>query len=424
MRRNALWSAVEAGAAGTFSLLSAFLVARLVGPAALGVGAAATAVNVVLWVAVNALFADALVQRVTLTMQEAAAAFWAATAVGCLAALLQIAAGWGLATAMDDRRLVTMAALLAVPLPLVGAASVIQGLLTRERAYRALALRTILGHGLGCAVGIGMALTGGGAWAVVLQQAVGTSAGALVLLARRRWWPGLCWHATAVRQMLRVGVPLTASTLTQIGRYRLFAVLIGASAGPAVLGQVHIAFRLVDAARDLAFSALWRLVLPVMSPCQADHRLLLEQVDRWQRRCSAAMLPFCVLLAVVLTQGVSRFMGPAWQAAGHAALPLVGLTALSVLTFPAGVALVAAGGAPLVLYGNVVLLGLTAAGVLLRPPTDAWQAVMIWTVSQLLVLPYAMWINARALRVGLFRPLAGLWRRPVRIMAQVEPSQG
>jgi hypothetical protein len=44
---------------------------------------------------------------------------------------------------------------------------------------------------------------------------------------------------------------------------------------------------------------------------------------------------------------------------------------------------------------------------MLMRPTDPWQAVMIWTVSQVLVSPYAMWVNARALRVGILRPISG-----------------
>lgn len=407
MKRNAVWSAIEAGAAGLLSLASAFVIARLVGPQALGVGTAATAVNVLLWVVVNALFADAMVQRPALTEGEAATAFWASTAVGTAAALVQAGSGWLLADLMDDRRLVAMACVLAMPLPLVGAAGAVQGLLTRERAYRRLAMRTILGQGLGCGVGIAAALADAGAWAVVLQQATGTALGAIVLLTGRRWWPRFRWNSAALRVLLKVGVPLTGSTLVLIGRYRLFAVLIGASAGSTVLGQVHIAFRLVDAVRDLAFSALWRLLLPAMSAHQGDRTALLEQVDRWQRRCLLALSPLCLALALLLTHGVTRFMGPAWQAAGQASMPLLGLMALSSLTFPAGVALVARGAAHLALYGNLAALALTCAGVAVFPPEDAWQAVMIWTGSQLLTLPYTLWINARTLGVGLLRPLTG-----------------
>ena len=77
-------------------------------------------------------------------MDDAAfsSAFVASVAVGCVAALLQAALGRPLAWSLGDSRLTTMSLVLALPLPLVGAAGPVQGLLTRDRAYRTLAWRT------------------------------------------------------------------------------------------------------------------------------------------------------------------------------------------------------------------------------------------------------------------------------------------
>ena len=413
MRRNAFWSGLEAGVSALFSIVASFAMARMVGPSELGIGAAVTAVAVMLWVLVNALFADALVQRSTIDDEVLSSAFWASGLVGCLAMLLQGASGWLLAALFHDRRLIPMALLLAAPLPLVGAAGVIQGLLTRERAYRHLAMRTLIGQGLGAAAGLTAAAAGAGAWAFVCQHGVTSVCGALALLLGRRWRPA--WHldGRSVRTLLGTGLPLTASTLVLIARYRLFAVLIGGTAGSAVLGQVHIAFRLVDTVRELTFTALWRLMLPVFSQHQDDRQALLAQVDRWLPWCAMVVLPLCALLAVGLTQIVTLVMGPRWGATGHAAIPLVGLMAWSALLFPSGVALVAVGKARFTLYANLANLVLSAAGVVLVRPSDPWQAVMIWTVSQMLVSPYAMWVNARSLRVGILRPLSGgFGRRP------------
>jgi O-antigen/teichoic acid export membrane protein len=407
MRRDALWCALDAAVAAVLSIITSLAVARIIGPAELGIGAAATMLHVVLWVVTNALFADAIVQRAAINERILSSAFWAAIAVGCLAMAAQAASGTGLAAIMHDDRLVPMSLVLAIPLPLVGAAGVIQGLLTRERAYRRLSLRTFAGQGLGTVVGVWAAFAGAGAWALVWQQAIGSGVGALALLIGRRWTPARHFDAAAVRSLLKVGLPLTASTLVLIARYRLFAVLIGASAGAEVLGQVHIAFRLVDTVRELTFSALWRLMLPALAEHQHDRHAMLVQVDRWLRLCAIVILPLCVVLGVALTQIVALMMGPAWIAAGYAALPLVVLMAWSALTFPSGVALIAAGQARFALYANIAgLIGACASALLFRP-ADPWQAVMIWTVSQFLVSPYSLWANARALRVGMIRPLTG-----------------
>jgi O-antigen/teichoic acid export membrane protein len=192
-----------------------------------------------------------------------------------------------------------------------------------------------------------------------------------------------------------------------IARYRLFALLLGGTAGAVVLGQAHIAFRLVDTVRELTFTALWRLMLPALAQHQQDRRVLLLQVDLWLRRCVMIIGPLCVILAIGLTQVVALIMGPNWAAAGQAALPLVALLAWSAWTFPSGVALVALGQARFALYANLGSLVCSTLGVLAWRPTDPWQAVMIWTVSQTLLSPYLMWASARALRVSVFRPLTG-----------------
>ena len=405
MKSSVVWSGVEAGSAALLSVVSSFVVARIIGPQELGVGAAAVSVNVLLWVAVNGLFADTLVQHAAITDRMVWSALWASVAAGCVAMLLQAAAGAGLAWLLHESRLIPMALVLALPLPLVGAGGVMQGLRTRARGYRVLALRTILGQGAGTAVGVTLAVAGAGGWAPVAQQAVACGAGALVLLAAGGHRPRLIWHWRDAAVLLATGLPLTASTLVQLGRYRLFAVLIGGTAGTAALGQVHMAFRLVDTVRELMFTALWRLMLPVLSERQHDPSALLAAVDRLLRRSSRVTMPVCAAMVVAAPALVARVLGPSWTAAEAAVEPLIALTALLALMFPSGVALVAAGGARFTLYGNLAGLAATVAGVLLLRPADPWQAVLVWCGSQVFISPYALWMNGRGLRVSALRPL-------------------
>ena len=394
---NVFWSAFEAGTSAALSFMSAFVVARLVGPAEVGIGAAAVAVHVLLWVTVNALFADALVQRPAVDDVAASSAFWTSAAIGVFAAFLQAAAGWPLASAFSDARLGPMAVVLALPLPLVGAGGAIQGLLTRDRAYRVLAGRAVIGQGLGTLTGICAALAGAGAWALVLQQLVTSSAGALALLLRAPWRPRAVCHWAPVREMLRVGLPLTASTLVQHGRYRLFAVLIGVTAGAAPLGQVHMAFRLVDTVRELAMTALWRLMLPGLAERQNDLPALGAQVDRLLALSALVVFPLCGAMAVSVGPLVRLLLGPVWEPAGLAALPLLGVSAWLFLGFPAGVAVVARGKARYTLIAILAGTGAVLLGVLLLRPAHAFEAVLVWLAAQLMIAPYTLMVAARFL---------------------------
>lgn len=407
--RNVFWSGLEAAVAGALSFASACVVARLIGPGEFGIGAAAVALHVVLWVGVNALFADALVQRAAVDDVMAASAFWASVAMGLVCAVLQAGGGWLVAASLGDPRLIAMSALLGLSLPLVGAGGVVQGLLTRRRAYRVLAGRAIIGQGLGTAAGIAAALGGAGAWAPVLQQVVTSAAGALALLLGAGWRPRAVWRWQPVRALLHVGVPLTASTLVLTARYRLFALMLGGTAGAAALGETHMAFRLVDTVRELCSTALWRLMLPVLAERQRDEVALRCAVDRLLVRSGTVMLPLCGAMALCLPFAVGQLLGPAWSSAGVAAEPLIALMAVLALLFPAGVAVVARGQTGRVLWGNVVCMLVTLAGVAWLRPAGAVQAVLVWCGAQILVVPYSLWINGCAIGTGPLRPLrAGL----------------
>jgi O-antigen/teichoic acid export membrane protein len=405
-RSGVFWAGTEAAVSAAMSFIGAFVVARLIGPSEFGIGAAAVAVHVLLWVTVNALFSDALVQCAALDDRMASSAFWGSTLAGMLAAILQAGSGWLLAVALHDSRLVPMCLLLALPLPLVGAGGVVQGLLNRRRAYRALAGRAVIGQGLGTLAGVAAAFAGAGAWAPVLQQAVGSGAGALTLLLRARWRPHAGCRWSAMMTLLRVGLPLTASTLVLAARYRMFALLLGGTAGATVLGETHMTFRLVDTIRELCFTALWRLTLPVLSELQCDIPALRAACDRMLRLISAAMLPLCGAMALAVRPLTALMLGPAWMQAGAAAEPLVGLMALLSLLFPAGVAVVARGQIGRALAGNVACTVVVLAAVAVLRPATATQAVLVWLAAQLVVLPYWLWINGRAVGTGPFRPLA------------------
>jgi PST family polysaccharide transporter len=285
----------------------------------------------------------------------------------------------------------------------------VQGLLTRDRAYRKLALRTVVGQGLGTLAGIVCAMRGAGAWALVVQQVVISGSGAVALLLRCPMRPCRTVNRQRLREMLSIGLPLTASTLVQHGRYRLFALLIGGTAGAASLGQVHMAFRLVDAVRDLAFTAQWRLMLPLLSERQDDLPALQALMDRCLAWSSLLAFPLCAAMAVTIQPLIATLLGPVWQPAGVAALPLIALTAWLFLAFPAGVAVIARGEARYTLIANTAGTVATVAGVLLVRPATPLHAVLVWLGAQAFVSPYVMLANARVLRTTPLRPLrAGL----------------
>jgi O-antigen/teichoic acid export membrane protein len=402
LQSNVFWSGLEAGASAGLSFMSAFIVARIVGPAEVGVGAAVVAVHVLLWVVINALFADALVQRATLDENEASSAVWASTLVGVLGALVQVAVAVPVADSIGDPRIVSMGLVLAIPLPLVGAGGAMQGLLTRQREYRVLAGRALIGQGGGTLVGVALACCGFGAWAIVAQQLVTSTLGALSLVLRSSFRPRLSLRWAPVRALLRVGLPLVLNTLVQHSRYRLFALLIGGTAGAAALGHVHMAFRLVDTVRELVSTALWRLCLPTLSERQTDLPALRASVARLIDLIALVLFPTFGAMLAVIEPLVRLLLGRVWAPSADASALLIIITIYNFLYFPAGVALVARGITRFTLIASTVMTVLTLGGVLLVQPTTPMAAVWVWSVAQMLVFPVMQYGTARLLGDNMF----------------------
>jgi len=395
--RQALWPVVEAGGAALLSAVSAFLLARLIGPAELGIGAAAVAVNVLLCVGASALFADALTQSPSTDPRELSSALWAAAAVGLLASVVQAGAGLLLVLALGDARLLPMSLALALPLPFVGAAGAMQGLLTRARRYQVLAGRAIAGQGLGTVLGVGAALAGGGAWALVVMQMTTALLGAGFLLARAGWRPILAWRWRAVRGLLDVGLPVAASTMVQQGRYRVFIVLAGTMLGPAGLGQLHLAFRLVDTVRDLAHTVLWRLLLPGFAERRDDPPGLRAALEQALGTYGPILFPLCAAMLLAVEPLTVLLLGPTWTPSGEAAVPLVLLMAWLLLGAAAGIAVVARGNGRLALLNSLAGTGVTIMLALLVHPQSALEAVLVWCAAHVLVAPWIAWRNGLAL---------------------------
>jgi PST family polysaccharide transporter len=298
---------------------------------------------------------------------------------------------------MNDQRIVPMSLALALPLPVVGAGGAIQGLLTRNRQYKVLAGRALIGQGLGTLAGIGLALAGAGAWALVGQQLVTSLLGALSLLLRSPWRPSLRMHWRPVRELLSVGLPLVLSTLVLHGRYRVFALIVGGTAGAAALGQVHMAFRLVDTVRDLVATAMWRLFLPTLAERQSDLSALHAAMNRFLRLSSVVLFPVLGGMLVTIEPLVRLLLGPVWLPSAQASSVLVLLSVYIFLVFPPGVALVARGITRPTLIASTITTLLTLGGVAVLRPATPLHAVEVWLAAQVFVQPGMQIFTARVL---------------------------
>lgn len=131
-------------------------------------------------------------------------------------------------------------------IPLVHLQQVPLSLLERHLTYTVIGVVEMAGQVVFLVVSLSAALFGAGVWSLVMawygQQ--------LVLLigfwSRAGYRPRLVWHADEVSQLLQFGLPATASSAAYATRNLVPPLLVAPLLGPAAVGYLALAARLVD----------------------------------------------------------------------------------------------------------------------------------------------------------------------------------
>ncbi len=367
-------------AGAVLRLAGAVAVTGLIGPAAFGGYAGAVAV-VGLVALVAALGVDVFLLRRAdgpgREVEDQAASLLAASAAG--------ATGLGLLAAtlagplvLDDA-LVGPLQVLLLTVPLTLLAFPARCRLERALEHRRLVRIELAGELLFYVVAVALALAGSGAWAPV----GGFAAQQLAVLAgwsraagyRPRWR----WSRPGVAELLRYGLGQSASVWALRSQDLVNPVVVGGLLGPAAVGNVALALRILDTV-SLLKAAATRLGIVAIARAQ-DSRERLARVHAEGTALQLMVLgPLLAGFALVSPWVVPRVFGDGWDDV-VALFPLLAATTLiGTLANLESAALQVAGRsrALLVVRGTTVAVFVAAALV-----TVPWLGVVGFGVAQL-----------------------------------------
>jgi O-antigen/teichoic acid export membrane protein len=397
---------MEVVASGLFSLFGVLFVSRIIGPVEAGIGAVALASFLFIDLGLSALFGDALVQRQELEERHRSTALWTTvTAALALAAGLAVAAPW-IAWGASQPRLVPMVLMLAALLPFSAVAGLMSGLALRGRRYRLLACRTLLGQAMGLVAGLAVAQVGGGAWAMVALQATATMATFALMSVGSGWHPRAIFERRALGELWMVAGPNSASILLQVGRYRMFVVVLGFLAAEHVVSTTNVGFRLVDAAMAMVLSGIFRLALPRLASVQGRLNDLADAYGQMTELQVLLGLPIAVGLGVAAERVCTLLLGGPWIAAAGAARTIALVAGFSLLIGPTNCLWLAVGKTRINMMINLVVFAPPMILLALVRPDTAAGVAACWAATSLAVVPFQTVLVLREVH----RPLSWLLR--------------
>ncbi len=401
------WNALAVAGRQGLTVLTAVVVARILGPESYGVISAAT-----LYVTFTTLLLDqglssALIQRPHLSPRAPGAAATINILVGFVLAGLTWLVAPLVADFFDVERLTPVLRWLGLGLVVKSLAIAPRAMRARTLTFRPIAVADIAGAALGAAAGIGAALLGEGPESVVFQV-VTTDAvvGALLLTSYRGPVPTL--HLREGFALLPYGSRVMATNAIAYFSRNIDNILVGRVLGVVALSFYGMAYRVLAIPVQLLGQTIARVMFPAFSRMAHRRDLLGRALLTATGLLALLAVPAMSLLAVASHELVLLALGAPWLPAA----PLVAVLALAgareTVFYVTGPLMKATGAVRLALRYELLATAVQVGGIVLGLQFGLLWVAVGYAGAGVALTPVLLVIQRRLAGVAIARQLAVL----------------
>ena len=179
-------------------------------------------------------------------------------------------------------------------------------------------------------IGIAMAYTGFGVWALVGQMLSKQLLYTLCLWVLNKWWPTLKFSASSFRYMWGFGWKLLVSGLLNNIWSQLYQVVVGKFYSPATLGQYTRGREYASIFSSNLTSIIQRVSYPVLSEIQDEKQRMVEGYRRVIKMTMFITAICMISLGAVAEPLIYCLIGPQW----HEAATYLPLICISMSLYP------------------------------------------------------------------------------------------
>jgi PST family polysaccharide transporter len=317
LRRSVLSGLAWKGASQVTTQITRFAVAivlaRLLSPHDYGIAAMVLVFMSFVLVFSDFALGNALVQREDLSDEDCSTAFWTSVAAGALFTVLAIAAAGPVASFFGEPALRAMIVVLAFSFIIQSLGITQSALLVRRMEFRGLEVREMGATLVGGAVGIAVALRGGGAWAIIAQQLAAAAATTLLVWRYTAWWPGFVFSVRRLRSFAGFSANVLGTNVLNQLRGTTDNLLVGRVLGPSALGAYGLAYNLVLVPFNRIAVPLSQVLFPALARMQDDRPRIAELWKRSLRLIAGVAAPCCVGLVFAGPEFVEFVLGNKWS---------------------------------------------------------------------------------------------------------------
>jgi O-antigen/teichoic acid export membrane protein len=405
------WKVFSGGFRQIAQMAVAVILARLLTPHDYGLAAMVLVFSSLVIIFSDLALGAALVQRKELLERDRSTVFWTSTGVGALFMLVGIAMSWPVAAFYGEAEVQPLLAVLSVGFLVTALGTTQTALLNRDMDFKSLELRLMAGSIAGAAIGIYLAATGAGAWAIIAQQLASAAASTVLLWALSPWHPRFMFSVASLRELSGFSLKVFGTRLVFYANRNADNLLIGRFLGASALGVYAVAYNVMLAPIQRITAPLVEVLFPAFSRIQDERERIASLWLRAIRVVGTITIPGMVGLVLVAPEFVRVVLGERWEEA----VPVIQILAVvglmqSLQGMNSGI-LQACDRAGLLLRCAILTVVLSLFAFAVGMEWGIVGVAVAYAIASCIAEPYYAWQTMRTIGVGAgayLRNLAGV----------------
>lgn len=325
-----IWSAIDRFSTQGIQFVFSILIARLLMPSDYGVIAMLGIFLAVSNTFVDSGFGAALVQKANRTETDFSTVFYFNIVVAIIFyALLWLASPY-IASFYNIPMLKDVTRVVALTLIFSALGGIQSAQLSIAINFKTRAIISLISAlSTGC-LGLYLAYSGYGAWALVFQMVFSSLLNTILLWCFVRWMPSLVFSWQSFRQLFSFGSKLLASALLDTIYNNVYTLVIGKVYSSSSLGLYSRASGLAQYPSSNITGVLQSVTFPVLCSIQNDEERLADAYKRFIRMSAFVVFPLMIGLASVAEPFIRVVLTDKWEGAIY----LLQIVCFSMMWYP------------------------------------------------------------------------------------------
>ena len=313
--KGVIWSAVDRFSAQGIQFVFSILIARLLVPEDYGVIAMLNIFLAVSQTFIDSGFGTALIRKIDRTETDFSTVFYFNIAVAVFFYLGLFFAAPAIANFYNTPLLVPVTRVTAINLVIGSLSGIHNAKLSIAIDFKSRAKISIVSAVLTGSVGLWMAYSGYGVWALVVQTVFAGIIRTIMLWIIVKWYPKLVFSWQSFKEMFSFGSKLLASGLLDTIYNNIYPLVIGKVFSPTTLGVYSKANSLAQFPSSNITSVLQSVTFPVLSTIQNEEDRLAAAYKRFLRIAAFVVFPLMMGLSAVADPFIRLALTDKWEGA-------------------------------------------------------------------------------------------------------------